>query len=158
METPPTESPTTAPLLTPISPPVTTTTPPPSPEPAPAGSSDGSGLGVAAAVVGAVGVIATGVAIGLGVAALGEKSTLDDNCNMRLCPATIDGEPAADVIDRADSLAVLSTIFGVVGLVAGGAAIVLAIVAATRGGDSSDVAVAPWLSPEGGGLAAEGRF
>jgi hypothetical protein len=123
----------------------------------PRSTGGGSGLGVASALIGGGAVILTGAAIATGVLALGEKGTLDDNCVGGACPPTIDGEPTDDVIGRADTMAVLSTVFGVVGVVAGAAAIVLAIVGAV-GSTEPAMVFAPWIDQSGGGLAAGGVF
>jgi len=130
----------------------TTTTPPPPPT-----TSGPNGVGIVSGIAGGLAVVASGVAIGTGVAALGQKSTLDDNCNEGLCPARIDGDSTEDIIASADSLSLVSTVFGFVGLALGATAIILAIVAAGSD-DPAPVALSPFIHPEGGGVAAGGVF
>ncbi|HJL19788.1 MAG TPA: tetratricopeptide repeat protein [Sandaracinaceae bacterium LLY-WYZ-13_1] len=109
--------------------------------------------GLLAGAIASYGVAAAGgLLMGIfGGMALGEDAALSDGCG---ATASCTDDEVAD----ANTFALVSDV-GLGVLVAGAAAgTVLLILGLASGGEERDVAAAPWLGPDGAGLAAQGRF
>ena len=131
------------------------------PEPAPEPSSSDDGAvhligGAITAGVGALTLVAAAVTFGLRQDALSRR---DDLCPGQVCATEADRRDAVAAHGDAGTLNDASNGLGVAGaiLVAGGAAW-LVVGLATGGGSDDDVALAPWMSDEGAGVVAVGRY
>ncbi|HZO13794.1 MAG TPA: PEGA domain-containing protein [Polyangiaceae bacterium] len=107
---------------------------------------------VAGAVVGAVGLVAVGVGVALGVVTLDKVSHAEDDPN--LCPNKSCSPEGREAIDSATVTGHASTVTLAVGGAAVVAGLVLVIMGVTSARDASDAAVLPWIGPEGVGFHA----
>jgi tetratricopeptide (TPR) repeat protein len=132
--------------------PATEPAPDPEPAPAPASGPDGGLLGgaIASYAVGGAGLVVMAV---LGGLAMAEDAALAAGCG---ASASCSDAEVAD----ANTFALASDIGLGVGAAGVAVGTILLVVALSSGGASSaeDVSVLPWVSPEGAGLVAGGRF
>jgi hypothetical protein len=121
------------------------TEPPPEPE-----HTKGSPLRTAGYAVGAVGVLGLGVGAVFGLVALGDKSTVSNDCQGTQC-----SQPGLDALSSARRDAAIST----VGFVAGGVCLAAGITMVLLGKKKSpQVGLAPMLDAGAGGLVGFGSF
>jgi len=125
----------------------------PGPEP-PGDEGDGlTGMQTTGLILGGVGVAAVVVAAITGVMVLGERSTIDDECDetARTC-----SQAGLDAIDSQDTLGVVNTVAWGVGIAGLGAGLVLFLV----GGDDegTEQAFVPLVGPDGAGGVVRLRF
>ncbi len=125
-----------------------TTTPSPSDE-----GSSGGGPGVGPYVVMGVGGAGLLTATIFGILALSEESSVSDGCG-----ATT--SCSEDDVSSMDTLALVSDLGLVVGVVGVGAGLTWLLVGGSNDGEreTAAVRVTPWASPDGAGASAMGRF
>jgi hypothetical protein len=130
--------------------------PPPPPKPKPAPPPEKGSVPVWSVVVGSIGVAALGVSIGFGVDTVNVGGELDDECgpDRKACPKTYDFHSARSEELRSYGLFVG---FGAAGLAATGAGVVGLVLGLTHKAPPP-VAIAPWATPEGAGLAIAGKL
>ena len=117
-----------------------------------------SGMLVGGIAVTAVGVIALGAGIALGVVGMDETKALEDDCGGR-STCTGDWEERRDDIQVKADLSTAGFVIGSVALI-GGVVLLLLSPSSETNADPGDAAAAltPWVGPENTGLVLTGRF
>jgi hypothetical protein len=112
-----------------------------------------TGMQTAGLVIGGVGVASLIAAAVTGGLVLGERSTIDGECDegARTC-----SQAGLDAIDSQDTLAVVNTVALGVGLVGVGVGLTLFLVGGED--DAGEQAFVPWVGPNGAGGVLTGRF
>ena len=144
----------------PPAPPSSQTAPAPARSPAPTGAdgADSSGLRdltVAGLVVGAVGLATLGVGLGLGAVVLGDKATVEEQCDLvsRRCT-----QAGLDAADSGGSTASVSTALSAVGGIAVATGVVLVLIDMGEESDSLDTSLRARPTLGGTMLMLEGTF
>jgi hypothetical protein len=112
-------------------------------------------LPIAALAIGGVGVVVGTI---FGISAMGNKSSLNDKCVNKVCPASSQSD--IDSFSRNGTISTVGFAIGIVGLATGTVLLLTSgggssaeSTPAPAGAEKSAARVTPWISPTGAGLS-----